>query len=47
MMKNRKNKINKNFEISPEIAAMLGRPSTPAIKAMIRKMNAHFNIAIS
>ena len=39
-----KNKKNKNLDISAEIAAIEGSPKRPATNAMIRKMNAHFNI---
>ncbi len=35
---------NKNLEISAERAAIEGNPNTPAMIAMIKKMNAHFNI---
>lgn len=40
-----RNKINKNLEISPDRAAIEGRPSKPAMIAINKKMNAHFNIS--
>jgi len=43
-MKITRNKKNKNLEMPAEIAAIEGRPSTPAMIAMIKKMNAHFSI---
>lgn len=42
-----KKRKNKNLEISADIAATDGSPSRPAMTAMIRKMNANFNIVIS
>lgn len=43
-MKMIRNKKNKNLDISADRAAIEGNPSTPAMIAMIKKMNAHFNI---
>ena len=40
-----KNKKNKNLEISDEIAATEGSPNMPAMIAIMRKINAHFNMA--
>lgn len=42
--KNTKNKKNNNLEIPLEMAAIEGRPNTPAMIAMIKKMNAHFSM---
>ena len=43
-MKITRNRKNKNLEISPEMAAIEGNPKIPAMIAIIKKMNAHFNI---
>ena len=45
-MKISRNRKNKNLEISAERAAIEGSPNRPAMIAMIKKMNAHFNIFI-
>jgi len=39
-----KNKKNKNLEISADRAATEGKPSTPAMIAIIKKMNAPLSI---
>lgn len=39
-----KNIKNKTLEISADIAAIVGSPKAPAIRAMIKKMKAHINI---